>query len=94
MRRLRAPADTKAAAGTVCRASAGACDVAETCDGAGNNCPADGFAAAATVMPAGPLRRGRELHRRRSELPADVLTGRRVVCRAAAGVCDAAETTG
>ena len=31
------------AAGTVCKASAGACDVAETCPGGGAACPADGF---------------------------------------------------
>lgn len=29
-------------AGTVCRASAGVCDVAEQCDGANENCPIDG----------------------------------------------------
>ena len=39
------PADAKSMA--VCRPSAGVCDVAESCNG-GNNCPADGFANAAT----------------------------------------------
>src|SRR5437773_11109598 len=29
--------------GTVCRAAAGTCDVAETCDGATNACPANAF---------------------------------------------------
>ncbi len=36
-------------AGFVCRPSAGACDVAESCDGVSNNCPVDGFAAAGTA---------------------------------------------
>src|SRR6059036_4343877 len=31
-------------AGTVCRSSAGVCDVAETCTGTSATCPADGFA--------------------------------------------------
>ena len=39
-------------AGTVCRASAGTCDVAETCDGVGNSCPADGFQSASVVCRA------------------------------------------
>jgi hypothetical protein len=38
----------KEAAGTTCRASAGACDVAESCDGAADACPADAFAASGT----------------------------------------------
>jgi len=37
------PADQFKSAGTVCRPSAGACDVAETCPGNGPNCPSDGF---------------------------------------------------
>jgi GH25 family lysozyme M1 (1,4-beta-N-acetylmuramidase) len=36
-------------AGIVCRASAGVCDVPESCDGVNNNCPADGFQSGATV---------------------------------------------
>src|SRR5439155_15402802 len=37
------------AAGTVCRAAAGFCDVAETCSGSSATCPADGLKAAGTV---------------------------------------------
>ncbi|MFO0760013.1 MAG: DNRLRE domain-containing protein [Byssovorax sp.] len=39
-------------AGTVCRASTGACDPAETCNGAALDCPADALASAATVCRA------------------------------------------
>ncbi|HTP28831.1 MAG TPA: hypothetical protein VMK12_24620, partial [Anaeromyxobacteraceae bacterium] len=41
-----------AAAGTVCRAAAGACDVPEICDGVSGVCPADELAAAGTVCRA------------------------------------------
>jgi RHS repeat-associated protein len=43
---------TALSSGTVCRASAGACDVAETCNGSVLTCPADGFAASGTVCRA------------------------------------------
>jgi hypothetical protein len=39
-------------AGAVCRASAGVCDVAETCTGASTSCPADGFASSSTPCRA------------------------------------------
>jgi hypothetical protein len=39
-------------AGTVCRASAGTCDVAETCNGTSATCPADVVAAAGTTCRA------------------------------------------
>ena len=44
------PADAKSTA--VCRGSAGICDVAETCDGITDNCPADAFQPASTVCRA------------------------------------------
>jgi hypothetical protein len=43
---------TPVAAATVCRASAGACDLAESCDGTSTSCPADGLASTATVCRA------------------------------------------
>src|SRR5581483_11098336 len=46
------PADTLMAAGTVCRAAAGVCDVAETCSGSSAACPADAFASSSTVCRA------------------------------------------
>src|SRR5206468_9052912 len=41
-----------ASSGTVCRAAAGACDVAESCTGTSSTCPADGFASSGTVCRA------------------------------------------
>jgi hypothetical protein len=43
---------TALTSGTVCRASAGSCDVAETCNGTALSCPADGFASSSTVCRA------------------------------------------
>jgi hypothetical protein len=43
---------TLAAGGTVCRPSAGNCDVAEMCNGSAGSCPADGFVAAGTLCRA------------------------------------------
>jgi RHS repeat-associated protein len=40
---------TPLASGTTCRASAGPCDVAETCNGTAVTCPGDGFAPTSTV---------------------------------------------
>ena len=36
-------------AGTVCREAVGECDVPETCDGSGVDCPEDAFAVAGTA---------------------------------------------
>ena len=49
-----------ATAGTVCRAKAGACDVAETCSGSSATCPADGFAANGTSCSDGNVCNGAE----------------------------------
>jgi slime mold repeat-containing protein len=42
-------------AGTVCRSSAGTCDVAETCTGASTSCPANGFASNGTACGGGSV---------------------------------------
>ena len=49
-----------ATAGTVCRAKAGACDVAETCSGSSVTCPADGFVANGTSCSDGNVCNGAE----------------------------------
>jgi hypothetical protein len=80
--------------GTVCRPSAGVCDVAEACNGLSPSCPPEGFLPAGTVCRAavdvcdvtescsgvGPT------------CPVDGLRAAGTVCRASAGVCDPAET--
>jgi hypothetical protein len=43
------PGDAFAPSSTVCRSSAGICDVAETCTGSGAACPADAFQPSSTV---------------------------------------------
>ncbi|MCP4549329.1 MAG: hypothetical protein GY835_22985, partial [bacterium] len=80
--------------GTVCRAAAGGCDVAETCDGTTTDCPADVFEANGFVCRAaqsicdveetcpGGL----------ADCPADVFAPDTTLCRASAGDCDLAET--
>ena len=81
-------------AGTVCRASAGPCDVAEVCDGTAAGCPADHFAAAATVCraAAGPCDLAETCTGTGAACPADALAPATTVCRASAGPCDLAES--
>merc|ERR1712216_689981 len=43
---------TVAASGTVCRASLGSCDTAETCDGTSKSCPVDTITAYGTADDA------------------------------------------
>ena len=70
---------------TTCRASAGACDVAETCTGASAACPADALTPAGTVCraSAGACDVGRDLHRRRGGLPRRTRSPRRARSAAA-----------
>ena len=81
-------------AGTICRASAGVCDVAETCNGTSTTCPADGFAASGTTcrVSAGVCDPAEACTGSSAACPADALTAAGTTCRAAAGVCDVAET--
>lgn len=78
--------------GATCRASAGECDLAETCDGVNGACPADARRGAGTACSADA-----------ETCTADVCDGTGVACthpagnggvpcRAAAGGCDVAET--
>ena len=46
------PADIGVVSGTVCRASVGICDVADTCNGTASACPADGVVAGGTSFPS------------------------------------------
>jgi cysteine-rich repeat protein len=82
------------AAGSLCRAEAGVCDVAETCTGASPTCPADAFApAASTCRAATDLCDASETCDGASaDCPADGFLSAGAVCRAAAGACDVAES--
>jgi len=85
---------TPAAATVVCRASAGPCDVAETCTGSSPACPVDVLAKNGTVCRAATdLCDAPEVcSGSAAACPADVLATVGTVCRAAAGGCDVAET--
>ena len=80
-------------AGTTCRPSAGACDVAETCTGESATCPADGFASATTVCrpSTGGCDAAGVCTGQSTECPPDSPAAAGTVCRPAAGPCDNAE---
>src|SRR5205814_8080994 len=65
------PADAKRS--SVCRSAAGACDVAESCDGGHDACPADVFRPSSTVCRAS---------RDESCDPAELCTGTSAACPA------------
>ncbi len=81
-------------AATVCRASAGTCDVAETCTGSSGSCPVDGFESAATVCRgvAGICDVEETCSGVDAACPADDYASAAVVCRVSAGACDVTET--
>ena len=80
-------------AGTVCRASAGPCDVEEKCSGASTSCPADGFVAPSIVCrpAAGNCDVAENCTGSGAACPADTFKPSSVVCRPSVGVCDLAE---
>src|SRR5207244_1692908 len=80
-----------------CRASAGQCDVAETCTGTSGACPADGFASASTsctgASQGGACDKDAADHcLGTSNSCVDVFQTASYTCRATAGQCDVAET--
>src|SRR5207249_1210014 len=91
-----APACTHPAgnAGTVCRASAGVCDVAETCDGSSATCPANLFQPSTTECrpSAGVCDVAEMCTGTSATCPADSFLPSSTVCRASAGECDVAES--
>jgi len=80
-------------AGTLCRESAGECDVAEYCDGVTPTCPPDQFALAETLCraSAGECDVAEYCDGVTPTCPQDQLAPLYTVCRAAAGLCDATE---
>ena len=83
----------KVAAGTVCRPVAGACDLAESCDGVGS-CPADTFVTLGTVCrpSAGLCDVAESCTGMAAACPADAFVTLGTVCRPSAGLCDVAES--
>ena len=79
-------------AGTVCRGSAGVCDLAETCDGVSDFCPGDVFEPVATLCrdAVGECDAPDVCDGASASCPVDLkLT---TECRGSAGVCDLVET--
>jgi hypothetical protein len=77
----------------VCRGSAGACDVAEACDGGSAACPADSLVAAGTECrgSAGACDVAEACSGSSTACPADQLVAAGTECRGSAGTCDVAE---
>src|SRR5205814_5758766 len=71
--------------GAVCRAAAGPCDVAETCNGNNANCPTDKFLSSGTVCraSAGPCDVAEQCTGSSVSCPADAVPPAGLVCRAA-----------
>jgi len=78
----------------VCRGSAGACDIQETCTGTSDTCPADTVESAATVCRAsgGVCDIEETCDGANVTCPADAVESAATVCRAFGGVCDIEET--
>jgi MYXO-CTERM domain-containing protein len=81
------------AAGTQCRASAGECDVAESCDGTATVCPADGVAGTDVVCrdAQGDCDVAETCNGLTASCPTNTFATAAVECRAANGDCDVAE---
>ena len=79
--------------GVACRPSVGACDVAETCDGAVLACPDDAVLPAGTECrpTAGTCDAPESCDGVDAQCPADAVLVAGSVCRAAADACDVAE---
>ena len=84
--------NTPGNAGATCRVAAGACDLAETCDGVSSACPTDALAPASSACrpAAGVCDVAETCDGLSAACPADAKST--AACRAAAGVCDVAES--
>jgi hypothetical protein len=78
---------------TVCRSSAGVCDVAEHCTGSSKTCPTDSFLPSGTVCrpSVGVCDVAENCTGSAAACPPDAVQPSTTVCRSAAGVCDVAE---
>jgi hypothetical protein len=82
-------------AGTLCRAAAGACDLAETCNGASPDCPSDKVAGQGAIcrVALGPCDSAETCDGKSNTCPPDGFAPPGTLCRPAVpGGCDLAET--
>jgi cysteine-rich repeat protein len=77
------------APGTICRAAAGACDLAEACTGSSGACPADAKSVAVCRPAAGPCDTPETCDGAGDACPADARST--ALCRPASGTCDVPE---
>jgi hypothetical protein len=77
---------------TTCRAAAGTCDLAETCDGTTAICPSDAKNTNVCRAAAGECDAAESCDGVTDTCPADGVESVNTTCRAAAGTCDLAET--
>jgi pimeloyl-ACP methyl ester carboxylesterase len=75
---------------SVCRASAGTCDTAETCTGSSLDCPADAKSSAECRASAGTCDIADDCDGVNNDCPADAKSS--AECRAASDICDIAES--
>ena len=82
------------AAGTVCRAAAGPCDVPEVCDGVSPLCPDDQYAPTTTACRAakGECDIAERCTGSSPDCPVDAFLTAGTLCRMVAGPCDLAES--
>ncbi|MGH7893658.1 MAG: hypothetical protein ACREQL_03270, partial [Candidatus Binatia bacterium] len=85
------PADAFVAAATVCRTSAGACDLAEQCSGASPACPTDAKSTAACRAATDVCDAAESCDGVGDDCPPDVAAPAGTVCRPAGPGCDVAE---
>jgi hypothetical protein len=79
------------ASGTECRASAGVCDVAETCTGSSALCPTDAKSTAECRGVAGVCDIAESCNGVGNDCPDDAFLPASTECRKSAGVCDIAD---
>ncbi len=79
------------ASGQTCRATAGVCDLAETCNGASGTCPADLKSTALCRASAGFCDVAENCNGVGNNCPLDQFQPGSLNCRASAGACDPAE---
>jgi hypothetical protein len=80
-----------ASSSTVCRASAGVCDLQENCTGGSAACPADAKTTAVCRASAGVCDIAESCNGVANTCPANAFQSSSTMCRASAGVCDIAE---